>query len=62
MICLTPRYAAHITPRGISVLPGPVVKLFQLDSSLTPDMLAHITPRGISVLLGPVVKLFQLDS
>ena len=22
----------HITPRGISALPGPVVKLFQLDS------------------------------
>lgn len=29
---LTPDMLAHITPRGISVLPGPVVKLEQLDS------------------------------
>ena len=27
-----PRYASHITPRGISALPGPVVNL---DSKLT---------------------------
>jgi hypothetical protein len=48
---------AHITPRGISALLGPVVKLHCNFTLLTPDMLAHITPRGISVLPGPVVKL-----
>ena len=53
----------HITPRGISALPGPVGKptlLAPVDEKnetyvfLTPDMLTHITPRGISALPGPV--------
>ena len=53
----TPDMLAHITPRGISALPGPVVKLQGNFTLLTPDMLSHITPRGISALSGPVVKL-----
>ena len=59
---LTPDMLTHITPRGISALPGPVGEptlLAPVDekmrlTSLTPDMLTHITPRGISALPGPV--------